>query len=387
MDPERFRDSTAGKPIRAAGGYWAFVPNPLPPDLVWLDRMVSKLAEAERSLAALGEKGSDFANPQTMVQPFIRHEAVLSSRIEGTRADLDDLYRHEARPAPYRAGAGDEMEVANYVRALQYGFERLNSLPMSLRLIREMHARLFEGLSGQHATPGEFRRSQNWIGPPGSTLENAPFVPPPVDEMHEGLDELEKYLHAPSGLPGLIRVGLIHYQFEAIHPFLDGNGRIGRLMIALLLRHWGLLPHPWLYLSGYFDAHRQAYYDGLLGVSERGDWDGWLGLFLEAVAQQSEEAGACLDRMEQLRAHYAVLIAKERAADGLMSVLEFLFGHPMATVRQVEGGIGASDYRVAQRYVQRLVELGVLREITGGRRNRIYRADGIFGAIQGTLEV
>ena len=387
MDPERFRDSTAGKPIRAAGGYWAFVPNPLPPDLVWLDRMVSKLAEAERNLAALGEKGSDFANPQTMVQPFIRHEAVLSSRIEGTQADLDDLYRHEARPAPDRAGAGDEMEVANYVGALQYGIERLNSLPMSLRLIREMHARLFEGLSGQHATPGEFRRSQNWIGPPGSTLENAPYVPPPVDVMHEGLDQLEKYLHAPSDLPGLIRVGLIHYQFEAIHPFLDGNGRIGRLMISLLLRHWGLLSHPWLYLSGYFDSNRLAYYDGLLGVSERGDWAGWLGLFLEAVARQSEEAGACLDRLEQLRAHYQGLLAGERAVDGLTKTLDFLFGQPMATVRQVEAGIGASDYKTAQRYVQRLVELGILGEITGGRRNRIYRADEIFDAIHGTLEI
>ena len=387
MDPERFRNSSAGKPILAPGGYWAFVPNPLPADLVWSAGMVSKLSEAERGLAALGEKGSDFVNPQTMVQPFIRQEAVLSSRIEGTQADLDDLYRYEAHAVPDRAGAGDELEVANYVRALQYGIERLDSLPMSLRLIREMHARLFEGLSGQHATPGEFRRSQNWIGPPGSTLENAPYVPPPVDDMHEGLDQLEKHLHAPSELPGLIRIGLIHYQFEAIHPFLDGNGRIGRLLIALLLRHWGLLPHPWLYLSGYFDAHRQAYYDGLLGVSERGDWEGWLGLFLDAAARQSEEAGACLDRLERLRAHYASLVARERAADGLARVLDFLFGQPMATVRQVEHGIGASDYKVAQRYVQRLVELGILREITGGRRNRIYRADEIFDAIQGTLEM
>jgi len=387
MDPERFRDSTAGRPIRAAGGYWAFVPNPLPPDLVWSHGMVSMLAEAERGLAALGEKGSDFANPQTMVQPFIRHEAVLSSRIEGTRADLDDLYRYEAHPAPDRAGPGDELEVANYARALQYGIERLNSLPMSLRLIRELHAGLFEGLSGQHATPGEFRRSQNWIGPPGSTLENAPYVPPPVDDMHEGLDQLEKYLHAPSELPGLVRIGVIHYQFEAIHPFLDGNGRIGRLLIALLLRDWGLLPHPWLYLSGYFDAHRQTYYDSLMGVSERGDWEGWLGIFLEAVARQSKEAGACLDRLERLRAHYDLLIAKERAAGGMMTVLDFLFGHPMATVRQVEGGIGASDYKTAQRYVQKLVELGILREITGGQRNRIYRADWIFDAIHGTLEL
>jgi Fic family protein len=387
VDPERFQNSTAGKPIRTSGGYWAFVPNPLPPELAWSDGMVSKLSEAERSLAALGEKGSDFADPLTMVQPFIRREAVLSSRIEGTRADLDDLYRYETYPDPDRAGAGDELEVANYVRALLYGIERLNSLPMSLRLIREIHARLFEGLSGQHATPGEFRRSQNWIGPPGSTLENAPYVPPPVEHMQAGLDQLEKYIHAPSDLPGLIRIGLIHYQFEAIHPFIDGNGRIGRLLIALLLRDWGLLPHPWLYLSGYFDAHRQAYYAGLLGVSESGDWEGWLSLFLEAVARQSEEAGACLNRLEQLHAHYQLLVAKERASDGLTKTLDLLFGQPMATVRQVEAGIGASDYKTAQRYVQRLVELGILREITGGRRNRIYRADGIFDAIQGTLEL
>jgi Fic family protein len=387
MDAERFRYSTSGKVIRAPGEYWVFIPNPLPPDLVWSDRLVSALSEAERSLAALAEKGSDFASPLTMVQPFLRREAVLSSRIEGTQADLDDLYWFEARPDSARSGAGDEAEVANYVLAMQFGIERLETLPMSLRLMRELHARLFEGLSKDHVTPGEFRRSQNWIGPPGSTLENAPYVPPPVDQMLAALDQFEKYIHQPSDLPGLVRIALIHYQFEAIHPFLDGNGRIGRLLIAMLLNQWGLLPHPWLYLSGYFDARRQTYYDALLGVSERGDWEGWIGLFLEAVARQSEEAGACLDRLEALRAHYRQLIVDERAVDGLAKTLDFLFGRPMATVRQVQAGIGASEYKTAQRYVQRLAELGILREITGARRNRVYRADAIFEAIQGTLEL
>ncbi len=243
MDPDRFRDSAAGKPILTSGGYWAFVPNPLPPELAWSTDLVGQLAKAERSLAALAEKSGDVASPHTLVQPFIRKEAVLSSRIEGTLTSYEELYRFET---DRRAGWEDALEVANFVRALEYGFDRLETLPLSLRLIRETHAELLHGLNRHPAAPGEFRRSQNWIGPPGSTVENAPYVPPPVDAMLTGLDALERYIHGPDDLPMLVRIGLIHYQFEAIHPFLDGNGRIGRLLIALLLVLWDLLPHPWL---------------------------------------------------------------------------------------------------------------------------------------------
>ena len=360
-----------------------FIPVPLPPDLAWSDSLVANLSLAERNLAALAEKGSGFDSPQAVVQPFIRREAVLSSRIEGTRTTLDELYRYEAHLPIRSHGESDAPEVKNYVHSLQYGMDRLDTLPFSLRLIREIHARLFEGLSVAHLTPGEFRRSQNWIGPVGSTLEKAPYVPPPVGAMHEGLDQLERYIYAPSKLPALIRIGLIHYQFEAIHPFLDGNGRIGRLIISLLLQLWDLLPHPWLNLSGYFDANLQAYYDGLLGVSERGEWISWLTLFLEAVAHQAEEAAFRLTRLEKLRRQYIQRLAAERKSSGLMQVLDFLFAQPMVTVRQVEREIGASDFKVAQRYVIKLVGLGILREITGSSRNRIYRADEIFEAIEG----
>jgi len=387
MDPERFRSSTAGKAVRAPGDFWVFIPNPLPPDLAWSDGLVAELSLAERNLAGLAEKGSGFVSPQAMVQPFIRREAVLSSRIEGTRTTLDELYRYEAHPLTRSRGKSDAPEVKNYVHALQYGMDRLDTLPLSLRLIREMHAKLFEGLAVEHITPGEFRRSQNWIGPVGSTLENAHYVPPPVGAMHDGLDRLERYIHAPSTLPALIRIGLIHYQFEAIHPFLDGNGRIGRLIISLLLQLWNLLPHPWLNLSGYFDANLQAYYDSLLGVSERGKWRGWLTLFLEAVAHQAEEAAIRLTRLQGLRRQYVQRLGTERKSRGLMQVLDFLFAQPMVTVRQVEREIGASDFKVAQRYILKLIELGILREITGSSRNRIYRADEIFEAIEGASDL
>lgn len=384
MDPERFRNSTAGKPIRTAQGYWTFLPHPLPPSLSWSAELVSQLSAAERNLAILREKGSDFDNPQTMIQPFVRREAVLSSRIEGTQTPLNELYRFEAGAKSVPA---DAPEVGNYVRALAYGLDRLERLPISLRLLREIHGVLFADLGREAVTPGEFRRRQNWVGPPGSTVETAPYVPPPVEEMHAALGQLERYLHTDSDLPALVRIGLIHYQFEAIHPFLDGNGRLGRMLISLLLRIWELLPHPWLYLSGYFEARRQAYYDGLLRVSESGDWESWLGMFLEAVERQSAEAAGTLDRLERLRERYRQMVEGERAAVGLTRVVDFLLGHPVVNVRQVERGIGASDFSTANRYVGRLTELGLLREVTGQSRNRIFRADEVLAAIYGDLEV
>ena len=201
-----------------------------------------------------------------------------SSRIEGTRTSLQELLTYEARQLPLFENP-DAHEVHNYVKALDFGLERAGSLPISQRLIRELHACLMEGVRGEYATPGEFRRSQNWIGGPGATIETASYVPPPVEEMHVCLNDLEKYIHSPSDLPPLIRIGLIYYQFEAIHPFLDGNGRVGRLLVSLLLSAWGLLPQPLLYLSAFFEIHRQEYYDQLLSVSQKGTWEAWLRFF------------------------------------------------------------------------------------------------------------
>ena len=276
-------------------------------------------------------------------------------------------------------------EVYNYVRAMDYGLERLKDLPISLRLIREVHTHLMEGVRGEHLTPGEFRRSQNWIGPAGCTLENAPYVPPPVDEMLLALDQLEKFIHAQSDLPALVRTGMIHYQFEAIHPFLDGNGRIGRLLVILLLCEWGLLPQPLLYLSAYFDANRQEYYDRLLQVSQQGNWEGWLNFFLFGVSVQALDAVKRVTRLQNLRSIYQRRLQPERSAERLMQTLDVLFEYPIVNVRQMEAVLQV-PYRTAQRYIEKLLDMGLLREITGQARNRLYRADEILRAIEEPLE-
>lgn len=382
MKPENFRNSTSCQVIRTSRGYWAFVPNPLPPEIEWSPKIVSLLSEADRNLTKLAEIGNTFPKPHTLARPFIHQEAVLSSKIEGTQTSLEELYTFEAMQQSLSSPSLDAREVHNYVRALDYGLAGLKSLPVSLRLIREIHNILMEGVRGDHLTPGEFRHSPNWIGPPGSTLENATFVPPPVDEMHTNLDNLEKFLHNPSDLPPLIRLGLVHYQFEAIHPFLDGNGRIGRLLIILLLCEWKLLHQPLIYLSAYFEANQQEYYDRLLTVSQKGDWQGWLNFFLEGVRIQSQDAIARIKRLEDLLVQYRLMLKDERDAERLLQVVDYLFEQPIVTVRRVEVGIGVSDYKVAQRYVEKLEAFGIIHEITGKPRNRIYLAKEIFMAIE-----
>jgi Fic family protein len=382
MNPENFRNSTAGQVIRTSRGYWTFVPNPLPPEIEWSPKIISLLSEADRNLTKLAEIGNTFPKPHILVRPFIHQEAVLSSKIEGTRTSLEELYTFEATQQYLPSPDSDAREVYNYVRALDYGLARLKSLPVSLRLIREIHNILMEGVRGDHLTPGEFRQSPNWIGPPGSTLENAIFVPPPVDEMHTNLDNLEKFLHNPSDLPPLIRLGLVHYQFEAIHPFLDGNGRIGRLLIILLLCEWKLLHQPLLYLSAYFEANQQEYYYRLLGVSQKGDWEGWLCYLLEGIRNQSQDTIARIQRLNNLLSKYRLMLRAERDSERLLQAVDYLIEQPVVTVRQVEAGIGVSDYKVAQRYVEKLEAFGIIREITGKPRNRIYLAKEIFMAIE-----
>jgi Fic family protein len=323
-------------------------------------------------------------NPNLLVRPLIRREAVLSSRIEGTRASLEDVLAYETKQMALFERDADVGEVYNYVRALEYGLKRLSRLPISLRLIREIHARLMEGVRGEKLTPGEFRRSQNWIGPPGSTLETATYVPPPVDEMTPALSALEGFLYQPMDLPPLARLGLIHYQFEAIHPFLDGNGRVGRLLISLLLCAWEMLPQPLLYLSAYFEASRQAYYDHLRDVSQGGAWEAWLSYFLTGVASQSRDAVARIGGLQDLREAYRARFQRGRAAARLLQLVDLLFANPVVTIRQVQAALKV-DFPAAQRYVNQLVKEELLREITGRARNRVFRADEIIAVVEQPL--
>ena len=386
MKPEKFRDSPSGKLVWTPGEYWAFAPNPLPPKIKWTSDLVESLSEADRALGELAGLSRSLLNPYLVILPFVRREAVLSSRIEGTRASLSDLYAYEAVQLEFFDPPADVREVHNYVQALEYGLGRLQTLPVSLRLIRDIHERLMEGVRGERQTPGEFRHSQNWIGPPGSTLNDASYVPPPVTEMLEALGSLEKFLHSPGKLPPLIRLGLIHYQFESIHPFLDGNGRVGRLLIPLLLCAWNLLPEPVLYLSAYFEEYREGYYDLLLSVSQKGRWEDWLRFFLRGVVIQSRDAVVRIQRLQGLRERYREQVQSARAAARLLQVVDLLFARPILTIRQVEAEL-AVNFPTARRYVDRLEADGILREITGGARNRVYRADEILAAIDEPLDV
>ena len=382
MNPNDFLKSAPGRLVKTSQGYWSFFVNPLPPELAWSGALVTLHSEAERELARLALAGEDFPHPYIMTRPFIRNEAVISSRIEGTQATLEDLYSYEVEQMSFLEPASDAREVYNYVRALDHGLERVKTLPISLRLIRELHAQLMEGVRGEIMTPGEFRRSQNWIGPAGCTLETATYVPPPVEEMHMALDALEKFIHAPSDLPALTRLGLIHYQFEAIHPFLDGNGRVGRLLISLLLCQWGLLPRPVLYLSAYFERNRSEYYERLLAISRSGEWEVWLRFFLTGVRDQSREAAIRVQNLQQLRQRYRRHLASRRSAVRLSEAVDFLIGNPIFTVRGLQVGLDLADFKTAQRYVDALEEAGILREVTGRKRNRLYRADEVFNVIK-----
>jgi Fic family protein len=382
MNPQEFTSPSAGQAIRTPKGYWAFLPASLPPEINWSPNLVSLVGEAERALAELSWVGQNFPEPHVMVRAFIRQEAVMSSRIEGTRASLDDVYQYEADQLSFLEPNSDVREVHNYVTALDYGITRLDSLPVSLRLIRELHQRLTEGVRGDIWTPGEFRQSQNWIGAAGSTLETATYIPPPVEEMTAALGQLERFIHDLSDLPQIVRAGLIHYQFEAIHPFLDGNGRVGRLLISLLLCQWKLLPQPLLYLSGFFEKNRSEYYNLLLAVSQRGRWEEWLSFFLTGIRDQSRVTTRCVQDLQTLRAKYYQMHAGKRDGLRLNKLVDYLVGSPIVTIKQIESGLGLTDYKIAQRYVIKLQDEGILREVTGKTRNRLFRADEILRVIE-----
>jgi Fic family protein len=350
----------------------------LPPALDWTPPLVRALSDADRAVGQLAGEGRRLPNPHLLLRPFIRREAVLSSRIEGTQATLGELLAAEAGASVERS-AGDLREVVNYVVALEYGIERLSTLPLSLRLLREVHSRLMEGVRGGQATPGEFRRIQNWIGPPGSTAANATYVPPPPGEMMEALDDLERFLHDTT-LPPLVHTAILHYQFEAIHPFLDGNGRVGRLLVLLFLLERGVLPAPLLYLSAFFEATRPEYYARLRGVTEHADWEGWIVYFLNGVARQSEDALGRASRINALLDAWRRAVAGAAASTPL-ALVDLLGENPYWTVPGVASRLSVA-YTTAQRAIQRLEAESILIPLTDARRNRVYCARAILEILE-----
>jgi Fic family protein len=368
-------EGRAGRYQAQPSGYRAFLPAPLPPDpRVRIEGEVQhRLSEADRALGRLDGSVTTLPNPDLFVYMYVRKEAVLSSQIEGTQSSLQDLLAAEAAILSSQVPR-DVDEVVNYVRAMNAGLARLNDLPVSVRLIREIHAELLQGVRGSRLTPGELRRSQNWIGPGGSTLANATFVPPPPDEVPKALGELEAFLHATDDQPLLIKIGLAHAQFETIHPFLDGNGRVGRLLITFLLCERGVLHKPVLYLSHYFKARRQEYYERLQAVRDAGDWEAWLAFFLRGVAEVSLQAADTARQILLLREHHRSLITERlgRAAGNGHRILQHLYEHPIVSANDVQEVIGTT-FAGANQIVRRLVEAGILTEITGQARHRRFR--------------
>jgi len=378
MNVSQPRGSSSGRLVPIVGGEWSghlgFVPNDLPPTIVWDSHLAVLTSEADRALGTLSGQGENLPNPRLLILPFMRKEAVVSSRIEGTQSTLSDLLRFEATT---KEGGTDVREVHNHVRAMAHGLERLATLPLSLRLIREIHSILLEGVRGEKARPGEFRQKPNWIGSDGCTLDEATFVPPPVPEMNESLHELERFMSANISIPPLIKVAMIHYQFEAIHPFLDGNGRIGRLLVVFLLCEQRLLSQPLLYISDFFERHRQEYYDLLLAVSEKGAWRGWVEFFLKAVAEQALDAVSRSRSLVSLQHEYRRLAQDEHLTPSALRLVDCLFEMPILTVPQVQRELGLT-WPGAKNVVQSFVDQAILRPVNETSRPRLYVADRIL---------
>ena len=367
-----------GRKVPCLGGFSAFLPDPLPPDLIWTPSLVRALSDADRLIGHLAGEGGNLPNPHVLMRPFVRREAVLSSRIEGTQATLGELLAAEAGAAVERS-PDDLREVGNYVVALEHGIERLKQLPICVRLVRELHEKLMNGVRGDSAQPGNFRRIQNWIGRPGSTPANASFVPPPPDDVEPCLAQWEKFIHEKS-MPPLVQVALAHYQFEAIHPFLDGNGRVGRLLITLFLIERRILPTPLLYLSAFFEATRRDYYGGLRGISEGGAWDEWLEYFLNGVARMSEDALGRAARINALLAKWRLSAAGSGTATPLL-LLDLIAANPFVTVTHAAGKLKVA-FTTAQRAILKLEALQIVSEVSQGKRDRVYCARAILDILE-----
>lgn len=376
MELSRFGKSVFGQAAKTLGpqGYVAYFPAPIPREIEVTAENVMRLADAESALGRLAGAGRLLPAPHLLVNPYLRREAVASTRIEGTQASLADVFTAEATDSPFNA---DVEEVVNYVIAMRAGLERLRSLPFSIRLIREMHEVILAGVRGRERQPGQLRSSQNWIGSPGATLNSAAFVPPPQDVLGPLLDDLERYVHERPLLPPLVQAALLHYQFETIHPFLDGNGRLGRLLIVFFLMLRGRLPEPLLYLSPYFEARRQRYYEALQAVREQGAFNEWLAFFLDGVRIQAGDAVIRAERLMDLRERYRATVQAQTR--GLaVKLVDLVFEQPVLTTGYVE-----RRFEVARpsslRALRLLAAGGLLKEVHEGPRRQLrWRAPEVL---------
>ena len=378
MRADDFRDSPAGTVVPIPEGGVAFVPRPLPRELLLDPPLIRLLDEASRKVAMLAGVGETLPNPYLLTRPFVGREAVLSSRIEGTQASQSDLYRFEV--STRREGQDDVREVANYVRALEQARERLDHIPIGRRLIDEAHRQLLEGVRGGGIRRGHFRGIQVWIGSGGPGIEDARFVPPPPDRLPGLMADWERFANDPGMHPPLIANALLHYQFETIHPYQDGNGRIGRMLIVLHLIAAGVLPLPLLYLSAYFERRREEYYDQLLAVSRTGEWEPWLEFFLRGVVEQGEDALVRSRALRNLHDRTRSRMLEAGASANVLQVVEYLFASPVLTNRSVGERLGITR-QGANRILRRLAEQGVVERI-GGSQPHWYVANDILRAVE-----
>lgn len=373
--------------LGAASSYTAFVPPPLPTSVDLSEEAIALLSDADRALGELNGVSRLISNVNLLVAPFMRREAVLSSRIEGTEASLTDVLAMEAGASErVRVRRDDTQEVVNYVRSMEYGIERLSDLPMSLRLVRELHERLLRDIRGNYSTPGQFRTSQNWIGEPGCTLNEATFVPPPADQMLDCLTAWELFLHADDlSMPPLVQCALMHYQFEAIHPFLDGNGRVGRLLISLFLVHRNIIRFPLLTLSGFFHEHRSSYLDELLHCSQTGEFEPWVRFFLRATREQARHAADMAGRVADLHSDFRARLHAVGATPTAHTLLERLMEMPVTTGPRITELLDVT-LPTAYRALEALEQANIVEEITGHQRNRIWAVGELMNVLEASPE-
>jgi Fic family protein len=371
------KQSPAGKVIKSQAGYKYFIPNQLPPTLEWDNNLINALSRADHLLGMLSQEGRKLPNPHLLIRPFITREAVFSSKIEGTLSTVGEILANDAG-IEVKRNPDDLQEVHNYITALDHSLQRLDQLPLSLRLIKESHNKLMQGVRGSHATPGEFRLSQNWIGSPGCTLTTAKYVPPAPEELMSCLGKLELFMHDRE-LPPLIHAAACHYQFEAIHPFLDGNGRMGRLLITLLLIERNVLPSPILYLSAFFEATRDEYYNNLYNVSSKGAWNEWLIYFLNGVAVQAEDVLSRAQRINTLIDKWQISIGGSSST--LIKIIKHLAVNPYLTTKKTSNDLNIA-FTTAQRAISKLEEKKIITQTNDSKRDKVYCATEILEILE-----